>query len=178
MERIILNAETYTLKTLVKENASKSYQQWLKDDEIVKTLDGDSKKWSREDLEIFIYSHDNITKFIFGIFTQDNEHLGNFRILFDKKNRIANMGLIIGNKNYWGTSIVNICRKTLINWIFKNNINKIESRPMSINLPAIFNFIKQGWSAEGILREHYFKDGKSIDAISFGLTKKDWGKRK
>ena len=175
MNRIILNAEKYSLKTLLTEDATVNYQRWLNDKDITKTLETDSRLYSIEELTEVILSHDNKTKFIFGVFTADNYHVGNFRVTYKLRNKVANIGLLIGDKNFWGTPIVNICRKALINWIFfSNDINKIECRPMSINYAALFNFHSQGWKQEGVLREHYFKNNKFIDAVCYGLTKNDW----
>ena len=45
---------------------------------------------------------------------------------------------------------------------------------MSNNYPAIFNFTKQGWQNEGILKEHYLIDGKKVDSVLYGITKTEW----
>ena len=91
------------------------------------------------------------------------------------KYKRATIGVLIGDKNYWGKNAVNETRSKIIDWLFdEKGINKIESGPMSNNYLAIFNLTKQGWQNEGILKEHYLIDGKKVDSVQYGITKTEW----
>ena len=154
MPKLILRSEKYYLKNLGINAATERYLSWMHDLEVSKTLEVDGLAQTIETIKDYIKRHDNKTKFLFGIYTNKNIHIGNFSITLNIDHQRATIGVMIGDKNYWGKGVVNEMRSLIIDWLFyKKGMNKIEAGPMSINYPAIFNFTKQGWQNEGIIKE-------------------------
>jgi len=179
MPMLILKTENYYLKNLNVNDATERYLSWLHDLEVTKTLEVDGQSQTIETIKDYIKWHDGKTKFLFGIYANNDKHIGNFSVRINVDHRRATIGLMIGDKYYWGKNAVNETRSKIIDWLFdEKGINKIESGPMSNNYPAIFNFTKQGWQNEGILKEHYLIDGKKVDSVLYGITKTEWKKLK
>ena len=175
MPKLILRSEKYYLKNLGINAATERYLSWMHDLEVSKTLEVDGLAQTIETIKDYIKWHDNKTKFLFGIYTNKNIHIGNFSITLNIEHQRATIGVMIGDKNYWGKGVVNEMRSLIIDWLFyKKGMNKIEAGPMSINYPAIFNFTKQGWQNEGIMKEHYLINGKKVDSVLYGMTKIRW----
>ncbi|SVE12889.1 uncharacterized protein METZ01_LOCUS465743, partial [marine metagenome] len=125
----------------------------------------------------FIKLQNNRTFFLFGIYTNNDIHIGNFTVRINVENSRATIGVMIGDKNYWGKNVVNETRSIIIDWLFdKKGINKIKAGAMSINYPAIFNFLRQGWQNEGITKDSYLIDEENVDTVLFGITKTKWHK--
>ncbi len=95
----------------------------------------------------------------------------------DWKNSIAEVGIFIGNKDYWGQGYGTDAMCTLINFIFNQmNINKIKLQVFSFNKRAIKSYEKCGFVVEGVLRQEIFRNGKYHDDIVMGLLKDDYFK--
>ena len=82
---------------------------------------------------------------------------------------------MIGNKEYWGKKVILETREELLRYTFEEtNCIKVEAGCYSRNLSAVFNFVKQGWTKEGILRAHRTVSGISEDLILFGMLRREW----
>lgn len=86
--------------------------------------------------------------------------------------RVATIGIMIGDKDYWGKGYGTDAMKVLINFIFNDmNINKIRLGTFSFNERAIKSYKKCGFEIEGVLKNEIFKDGKYYDEIIMSLFK-------
>ncbi|HSQ90256.1 GNAT family protein [Romboutsia sp.] len=84
--------------------------------------------------------------------------------------RVATVGIMIGDKNYWGRGYGTDAMKVLINFIFNDmNINKIRLGTFSFNERAIKSYEKCGFKVEGVLKDEIFKDGKYYDEIIMSI---------
>jgi len=84
--------------------------------------------------------------------------------------RVATVGIMIGDKDYWGKGYGTDAMKVLINFIFNDmNINKIRLGTFSFNERAIKSYEKCGFKVEGILKNEIFKDGKYYDEIIMSI---------
>ena len=148
---------------------------WLKDDDISRTLEVDGQRQTLETIRDFIVKHDNKTSFLFGIFTKNGTHIGTHSFNFYPKHKLATVGVMIGDKSYWGKAVPLETRAQILNWAFEElDCNKIEAGCFSINFPAIYNFKRQHWKLEGVRKKNRIIDGESVDMVLFGMMKKDW----
>lgn len=80
--------------------------------------------------------------------------------------RVATVGIMIGDKNYWSKGYGTDAMKVLVKFIFENmNIRKIRLSTFSFNLRAKKCYEKCGFQVEGILKDEIFKEGKYYDEI-------------
>jgi RimJ/RimL family protein N-acetyltransferase len=95
----------------------------------------------------------------------------------DNVNGICNIGLMIGNRNFWGAGIGKESLSLLIDYAFKDlNIRKISDAIQSNNSRSLAANLKLGFSVEGVLKEQIWHEGeqKYLDKILIGLFAKDW----
>ncbi|WP_032121499.1 GNAT family N-acetyltransferase [Clostridium amazonitimonense] len=93
----------------------------------------------------------------------------------DWKNSVVEVGIFIGDKNYWGKGYGSDAMKVLIKFIFDQmNINKIKLKVYSFNKRAIKCYEKCGFINEGVLRQEIYKDGKYHDEMIMGLLKEEY----
>lgn len=89
--------------------------------------------------------------------------------------RIATVGIMIGDKNYWNKGYGTDAMKVLIKFIFENmNIRKIKLNVFSFNIRAQKCYEKCGFKVEGILKDELFKDGKYYDEIIMSLFNNEY----
>jgi len=170
-----LQTENYVLRPLVETDATERYLNWLKDPEISRTLDVDGEAQTIDTIKSYIASHDNEASFLFGIFTKDGLHIGTHSFRFIKAHKIATVGVMIGDKEYWGKRVPLETRARILDFAFNDlACLKVEAGCYSINLPAIYNFKKQKWANEGVRKSNRLIDGKSVDMILFGMLRESW----
>lgn len=86
--------------------------------------------------------------------------------------RIATVGIMIGDKDFWGKGYGTDAMKVLIKFIFDDmNIRKIKLNTFSFNSRAIKCYEKCGFKVEGVLKDEIFKDGKYYDEIAMAIFK-------
>lgn len=89
--------------------------------------------------------------------------------------RVAIVGIMIGNKDYWNNGYGTDTMNTLIRFVFQEmNINKIRLQVYSFNKRAIRCYEKCGFEIEGILKDEIYKEGKYYDEIVMSLFRKQW----
>lgn len=106
----------------------------------------------------------------------DKKYIGGCGVnKIDWKNSVAEVGIFIGDKSYWGRGYGTDAMKVLVGFVFQQmNINKIKLNVYSFNERAIKSYLKCGFVKEGILRQEIYKDGKYYDAIIMGMLKEEY----
>ncbi|WP_027623383.1 GNAT family N-acetyltransferase [Clostridium lundense] len=93
-------------------------------------------------------------------------------------NRIAIIGIFIGDKNYWGKGYGADAINTLVNFIFQQmNMNKVKLSVFSFNERAKKCYEKCGFKVEGVLRQELFRDGKYNDEYIMSILFGEWKKK-
>lgn len=107
---------------------------------------------------------------------EDEKYIGGCGINnVDWKNSVAEIGIFIGNKDYWGKGYGTDAMQVLIKFIFNEmNINKIKLQVFSFNERAIKCYKKCGFMVEGVLRQEIFRNGRYHDDIVMGLLRDDY----
>lgn len=88
--------------------------------------------------------------------------------------RIATIGIMVGDKNYWNKGYGTDAMKVLMKFIFDNmNIRKIKLNVFSFNTRAQRCYEKCGFKVEGVLKDEVFKDGKYYDEIIMSVFRSE-----
>lgn len=93
----------------------------------------------------------------------------------DWKNRVATVGIYIGDKDFRGRGYGTEAMGLLINFIFSQmNINRIQLSVFSFNERAIRSYKKNGFIEEGRLKQSIFRNGRYYDEIIMGILREDY----
>ena len=100
-----------------------------------------------------------------------NTHIGNIKLGdIHPVHKYADIGLIIGNKNYWGKGIGTEAIKLVSQYAFENlNLMKVIAGIYENNVGSIKAFKKCGFKEAYVKKDTYFFENKFIDAIYFEL---------
>ncbi|MDY6012691.1 GNAT family protein [Clostridium sp.] len=91
------------------------------------------------------------------------------------KNRNCTIGIMIGDKNYWGKGYGYDALSILIKFIFEEcNIEKIKLSVFSLNPRAIACYKKLGFKEEGRLKREIYREGKYHDEILMALFREEY----
>ncbi len=93
----------------------------------------------------------------------------------DWRNRFGELGIFIGEKEYWNQGYGSEAVKLLLKHGFNTlNLNRIFLRVFEDNKRAIRAYEKTGFVHEGRLRSAQFKDGKYIDVLFMSVLREEW----
>ena len=104
----------------------------------------------------------------FSIITQEKDKvIGNCSFFnVDPINRSAEIGIVIGEKDYWGLGYGSEALKLLLKFGFEHrNYNNIHLRVYAFNERAIASYEKVGFKKQGVFREALIRGNKKYDMV-------------
>lgn len=179
---VSLETEHYLLRSLTPHEVNLRHVRWLRDPEVMATLNlkpmkgvPDARLLKR--MQADVARADNRSRFHLGIFPKaGGGQIGYFAIDLDVKNAHAQTRVVVGEREWWGRDVVIETRGAIIDFLFSRaGVMKVWGSTSSRNIASIFNYRAQGFTNEGILRQHSRGlDGNRIDIVLFGLLREEW----
>jgi RimJ/RimL family protein N-acetyltransferase len=164
MEERILTERLY-LRTLEKSDATQQYAAWLNDSEVNQYLE--TRQVSVETLRRYIEEKRESPEALFlGIFAKDtDEHIGNVK-LEPIRDGVATMGILIGEKSWWGKGIATEVTNAVCEYAFTSiGLSEVNLGVITENKAAIRVYKKCGFTIQKIDKEAINHDGKLFDQV-------------
>jgi len=180
-ERLRLETRNYRLRSLVPEDVNAAFIGWTRDPEVMASLNLPPRQLTHEQMVGYVKRFDNRTRFGLGVFTRDTGRLiGFYAVYCDLHHATAQTNVVIGDSTYWGKKVVLETRGALLDFLFGTmNIHKVWGMPLARNIPSVFNYKAQGFTCEGVMREHRRGlSGGRLDQYLFGLLRSEWMARR
>lgn len=94
---------------------------------------------------------------------------------FDETAQTCELGIIIGNKDYWGRGYGREAIGLLLQYAFQyRNLHKVWLRVNANNERAIKAYRACGFVEEGRQRSHVWSDGQYTDLLLMGVLRNEW----
>jgi RimJ/RimL family protein N-acetyltransferase len=108
---------------------------------------------------------------LFAIETADGTHIGNVELMdIDLRHRHAELGIVLGEKAYWGKGYGSDAICTLLRFAFQEmNLHRVYLRVYEDNARGIRAYEKCGFRHEGRLREANYRRGRYYDELLMGV---------
>lgn len=92
----------------------------------------------------------------------------------DEANQSAETSYILAPK-YWNKGLMTESLSRILQYAFKElKINRVQADVFQGNVASERVLVKCGMQKEGLARERYYKEGKYIDTVQYGILRKDW----
>ena len=171
-----LKGSSILLERLDIHHISEEYLNWMNDYEVVKFTESRYMVHTIESLKDFILHVNNESNYCFAIVDiQSGKHIGNIKIgNIHPLYKYADVGLIIGNKNFYGKGIATEALKLCIEFAFKElKLHRLWAGIYDVNIGSIKAFEKAGFVREGCEKEKYLFEGKRINSYIYGIVNKN-----
>jgi len=151
--------------------------RWLNDEEVTAFLPvwmpvtlTDEEQWIR---------NEESGRMRFAIDALDGRHIGNCSLRqAGGHGRVSEVGLFIGNREYWGKGYGTDATVTLCTFGFVyQNLDRIALYCVADNAAAVRCYEKAGFEHEGRLRRHRFVHGRYCDLLVMGLLRGEFQAR-
>ena len=176
MNRIKIDYKKIVLKQLEPKDVSMVYVKWLNDPEVNKFLEIRHKiPLLKDDVIEFVEMCNKMKRYHWGIM-YNKKHVGNISCSsVDRIYNYVNISNLIGVKKYWNSDICKLSLNAAMHYLFFNSMfNSIGAGTYAIHLSGITLLTNLGFKKEGVLRERALVNGRYIDTVLFGITKKEW----
>lgn len=175
----LLESDNFYLRNISIGDCNENYLSWMNDNEINKYLESRFTNHSIDSLKDFVTSMNNSeNNILFAIIDKSsNKHIGNIKLgNIHPVHKYADIGLIIGDKNYWGKGIATKSIQLVTEYAFNNlNLRKVIAGIYENNIGSIRAFEKCGFKRAYIKKDTYFFEDRYINAIVFELYNKNLG---
>ena len=178
---LCLETQRYIVRSMTSADVSDRFIAWTRDPEVIQTLNLPLREVQRGEFVRYVQRFDNKASFGLGIFAKNEDrHIGFYSALCDLRQATAITNVVIGERDCWGKGVVIETRAAILDFLFERlAMHKVWGKPFARNFPAVFNYKAQGFTCEGVLREHLKSvTGGRIDQLVFGLLRHEWRARK
>lgn len=167
------------LRKLLPSDVSRDYVKWMGDKDVTKYTESRFRTYTKKELISYVRQINKDGRYIFLaiIKKNNNRHIGNIKIgPIDRFHRFADMGIIIGEKRYWGKGFATDAIKLAAEYAFQNlNLHKLTAGSYSCNIGSIKAFKNVGFKEEGNFKKHYLCDGRYVDRVCLGIINPHMG---
>jgi [ribosomal protein S5]-alanine N-acetyltransferase len=171
-----IQTQNYTIRPFKKEDAL-LWQTWDIDPEIQAHMP-EPKNEPQNILEQYEYIEEcekDEEGYYWSIETNDGVTIGTVSLFeINSHHKTGDLGIVIGDKNYWSKGVATEVLNTLIPYAFEHlDIIRISAEVEAANIPMQKVFEKVGFTQDGVFKDARVKEGKRIDVIHFGIIKSE-----
>lgn len=173
---LFIEGKNICLREIQISDVKKNYYNWMRDPEVNQYLESRFEKWSVRRLKNYVKETKiNRDNFFWAIILKETgRHIGNIKLgPINRKHGFADLGIIIGEKPYWGKGFATEAITLVVDYAFgKLKLNKLTAGAYANNIGSIKAFKNAGFLTEGIRKRQYLYNKKYVDGVLLGCIKK------
>lgn len=154
------------------EDATDAYAAWMNDPEVNRYTESRFIRHTPESLRRYIEAITASENNLFlAIVTKGNRrHIGNIKLsAINGYHGTAEVGIIIGDKDYWGCGYGSEAIDLLVGYAFGIlSLRKLTAGIYANNPGSIRSFERAGFVVESVLKDQCISDGKPVDVVRLG----------
>lgn len=163
------------LRKVSPDDVNDAYCRWMNEPATNRFLESRFYPHSIETLREYIVDKqgDNLNAFFAIVLNNGDRHIGNIKLgPVDSNHRLADIGILIGEKDCWGKGYALEAINLIVDYAFNTlNLHKVTAGCYAPNKGAIRAFEKAGFVQEGVRKAHCFFEGEYVDDVLLGLVR-------
>ena len=170
-KQILLKGERTIIRPFAEDDITDRYVSWLNNKELMKFS---NQRFIKHDK---ITSLDYLNSFFGtsnGFFAVEcsctNKLIGTMTVYFDQRLAVADVGILIGEKEVAGKGYGAECWCVMLEWLkTRKEVRKITAGTVSVNKPMLSLMHAASMQEDGFRRQQELIDGKPVDILYFAL---------
>lgn len=169
IEKFPLKTERIILNIFSKNDLTQQYVNWLNDSVVVKYSNQRFKRHTIKDSTSYFNLFKKQNALFLSIYhKKDKEMIGTMTIYFNIYHKVADIGIMLGNKSYWGQGLGKECWNTVLEFLVHySNLRKITGGTISCNAKMIKIMESTGMKLDGIRKKQEIIDNSIYDIYYF-----------
>jgi RimJ/RimL family protein N-acetyltransferase len=176
MKNPFLIGATIYLRPLETEDAA-TLVPWFNDPDVSRFLMRHRPLTFAEEVEFLRRIAESPSDLVLGMALRSDDRLIGTTGLkeIDVRNRHAEFGIAIGDRNYWGKGCGTEATHLVIRHAFETlNLHRVSLRVYEYNDRALKVYQKVGFRIEGRLRQDTFLEGRYWDTVVMAVLREEW----
>lgn len=168
-----LEGERIYLREVCLADVNDDYYRWMNDANVTKYTES---RFSSNDMDSLRENVQQKLKdcnsFFLAVVLKDTEqHIGNIKLgPIDWDHRLADVGILIGNRNSWGKGHATEAIGLVVKFAFRElKLHKLTAGYYAANKGSEKAFFKNGFVVEGVRSRHRLCEGNYMDTVILGL---------
>lgn len=173
----VIETERLIIEPFGEKHLSERYVGWLNDPEVVRFSEQRFRTHTLESCLAYMNSFEGTPNYFWACVTREPniEHIGNINAYVDTRNKVGDVGVLIGEKNYWGKGYGLEVFVAVTNYLFReNHVRKVTAGTVAANTGMVRIMEKAGMKEDGRRIRHVLLDGQEFDVIYAALFRDDW----
>jgi RimJ/RimL family protein N-acetyltransferase len=172
-----LEGKRIYLREVRPSDVNERYYRWMNDSEVTRYLESRFFPNATEKLHDYVVGklgdRDNV--FLAIVLKEEDRYIGNIKLgPIQWIHRLADIGLLIGEKDCWGKGYATEAIQLVSDYAFNVlNLHKVTAGCYGLNEGSARAFQKAGFVVEGVRKEQFYANGSYVDDILLGLTRLD-----
>ncbi len=153
------------------------FHRWFNDPEITRFLGNPFPALTMNQQRAIIQQfNDNANRRTYSIVLKDGMLIGNCEMrMFDWTARTCEVGLVIGEKQYWGQGYGGEALELMLRIAFDGlNLHKVWLTCAAYNERGLRAYRRVGFREDGRLRDDRFIDGSYYDTVVMSILEHEW----
>jgi len=164
-----IGTKRLVLRPLTK--ASPKQVAWLRDKKVVQFSEQRHREHTLSSQLRYVQSFAGKSR-LWAIFRIDSgEHIGNLSAMVDEPNNVADIGILIGDRESWGKGFGGEAWAAACDELFHHGVRKLEAGCMRNNEAMMKILRKTKFSQEGERANHFLLNGSPVGMVLFGRFK-------
>jgi RimJ/RimL family protein N-acetyltransferase len=172
----MIRGERVTLRPVDADQDGERACHWVNDLQVTRFLGFQGPITCHHERELLARERDPERDLMLAIEAEDGTHIGNCGLhRISRQSRKAELGIMIGDKRYWGRGYGTDVVKTLCAFGFVQlSLQRIELGVFSHNPRAQRCYEKAGFRHEGVFRRSIYKAGEYRDEVRMAILREEF----
>jgi RimJ/RimL family protein N-acetyltransferase len=155
------------------EHLTERYVGWLNDPEVVRYSEQRHGQHSLESSRQYFEAQKKSENWFLAIESLEDVpvHIGNLGVLVNRANKLADVSIMVGDKDYWGTGAGNRAWQLVLDTLLDElGFRMVIARTLVVNKPMIRVMERSGMTIDSSLPRRFFWEGRKVDVICASKT--------
>ena len=164
------------LEEFTDRHLTERYVSWLQDTEVTKFSEQRHKQHDINSCRAYMQSFINTGNYLIAIIAQNPSlgHIGNISIDVDKNNEVADIGILLGEKNIWGQGYGVEAWEAICRFLFfALKVRKVTAGTMATNTGMLGIMRRTGMIDDGKRARQVLIDGNEVDIVYAALFREN-----
>lgn len=164
------------LEEFTDRHLTERYVSWLQDTEVTKFSEQRHKQHDFNSCRAYMQSFANTGNYLIAIIAQNPSlgHIGNMSIYIDKKNEVADVGILLGEKSIWGQGYgVEVWEEICRFLVFTLKLRKVTAGTVATNAGMRGIMRRTGMIEDGKRTRQILIDGNEVDIVYAALFREN-----
>lgn len=156
------------LKAFSDDLLTERYVGWLGDPDVVRYSEQRHRDHTLETCRLFVQSFTGGPNHLWAIIETEKGigHIGNINTAVDAPNKVADIAILIGEKQAWGTGLGGEAWIAVVDYLLGNGgMRKVTAGCMAANKGMLAVMEKSGMTEEARRQGSFLLDGKPVDLV-------------